>query len=106
MDRTIKPRALKPLLDKHSVTLLDVRRKTDYDMDQVQIPGAQWRDPDKIADWSKTLNKHSAVVIYCVRGGSVSNATVDQLRQQGIDAAFIEGGIEAWKADGGTTLPN
>jgi rhodanese-related sulfurtransferase len=41
------------------------------------------------------------VVIYCVRGGSVSNSVVDSLQAAGIKARFIEGGIEAWKAAGG-----
>ncbi len=103
MERTIKPDTAKPLFDKQAVKVLDVRRKNDYDADTLKITGAQWCDPDKATDWSKTLKKDQPVVIYCARGGSVSNTVVDQLRGQGIDAAFIEGGIEAWKTAGGKT---
>jgi rhodanese-related sulfurtransferase len=39
-----------------------------------------------------------------VRGGSVSNAVVDALQAKGLKARFIEGGLEAWKATGGTTV--
>jgi rhodanese-related sulfurtransferase len=40
-------------------------------------------------------------VVYCVRGGSVSNSVVDRLQAAGVKARYIEGGIEAYKAAGG-----
>lgn len=52
MNRTIKPLELKPLVENRSVVVLDVRRKSDYDSDKARLPGAQWRDPEKIAEWS------------------------------------------------------
>ena len=104
MERTIKPDTVKTLLTKQSVKVIDVRRKNDYDADSNKLPGSTWCDPESIADWSKSLKKDQSVVIYCVRGGSVSNSVVDNLRGQGIDAAFIEGGIEGWKTAGGSII--
>jgi rhodanese-related sulfurtransferase len=46
--------------------------------------------------------KRSGDVVYCVRSGAVSNATVDTLQARGFKARYIEGGIEAWKGTGGT----
>jgi len=103
MSRTITPNDLKPLVEKKAVTVLDVRRSNDYDADKVKLPGAQWKNPEQIAEWSKTLSKDKDVVVYCARGGSVSNSVLDQLLGQGFKARFIEGGIEAWKAAGGPT---
>ncbi len=103
MSRTITPNDLKPLVEKKSVTVLDVRRQNDFDADKVKLPGAQWKNPEHMAEWSKSLPKDKEVVIYCVRGGSVSNSVLDHLLEQGLKARFIEGGIEAWKAAGGTT---
>jgi rhodanese-related sulfurtransferase len=40
-----------------------------------------------------------------VRGGSVSNGVVDALHAEGLNACFIEGGIEGWKAAGGKVEP-
>lgn len=103
MSRTITPIDLKPLVEKKSVTVLDVRRHNDFAADTVTLPGAQWKNPEQMAEWSKTLPKDRDVVIYCARGGSVSNAVLDHLLGQGLKARFIEGGIEAWKAAGGAT---
>ncbi len=103
MSRTITPTDLKSLVEKKSVTVLDVRRQNDFDADQVKLPGAQWKNPEQMAEWSKGLPKDKEVVIYCARGGSVSNSVLDQLLGQGLKARYIEGGIEGWKTAGGPT---
>ena len=105
MNRTISPGDLKAVVDKKSALIIDVRRKNDLDADSVKLPGAEWKNPEQIAEWGKTLPRDRDVVIYCVRGGSVSNSVVDALQAQGVKARFIEGGIEAWKAAGGSTVP-
>ena len=102
MNRTVKPSEAKSILPQALV--LDVRRKADYDSDPQQIPGATWKDPEQVAQWSQELPKDKDIVIYCVRGGSVSNSVVDQLQGKNLRARFIEGGIEAWKKDGGPTV--
>ena len=104
MSRTISPNDLKPLVEKKSVTVLDVRRQNDFSADTVTLPGAQWKNPEQMAEWSKTLLKDREVVIYCARGGSVSNSVLDHLLGQGVKACYIEGGIEAWKASNGQTV--
>lgn len=104
MSRTIAPGDLKPLVEKKSVTVLDVRRANDLATDSFTLPGAQWKNPEQVAEWCKTVPRDREVVIYCVRGGGVSNSVVDALHAQGVKARFIEGGIEAWKAAGGTTV--
>jgi hypothetical protein len=37
------------------------------------MPGAEWRDPEKVDEWIKELPADKEVVLYCVRGGTVSN---------------------------------
>lgn len=103
MSRTITPADLKPLVEKQSVTLLDVRRQNDYDADKVMLPGAEWKNPEHIAEWSAALSGDRDVVIYCARGGSVSNSVLDGLLAKGFKARYIEGGIEGWKSAGGMT---
>jgi len=105
MSRTISPDELSRLLaDRKTVLLLDVRRRVEYDTDGRKIPGAAWLDPERLAQWSTALPLDRRIVVYCARGGTVSNAIVNQLQAKGIKACFIEGGIEAWRQAGGTTV--
>ena len=103
MERSIKPQDLK--LSLNSVTLIDVRRKADLDADAAKLPNATWYDPEQIETWGAQLPKGQEVVLYCVRGGSVSNSVLDHLRSKGVTARFIEGGIVGWKEAGGTVAP-
>lgn len=102
MQRSVSPESLKKdLTDWH---ILDVRRQADLDSSSEQLPGAAWHDPEQITEWMVRLPRDKNIVLYCVRGGSVSNSVVDALQAQGIQACFIEGGIEGWKAAGGQTV--
>lgn len=99
MERTIKPEDFAAIAD--TVQVLDVRRKEDRDASNEAVAGAIWQDPTQIDQWIDALPRQQAVVIYCVRGGSVSNSVVDRLQTAGVQARFIEGGIEGLKAAGG-----
>lgn len=106
MNRSITPSELKQLLEnRKTILLLDVRRRVDYDAEGQKIPGAAWLDPERLTQWSTALPLDREIVIYCVRGGSVSNSVVDQLKAKGVKARFIEGGFEAWKQAGGEIVP-
>ncbi len=105
MSRTINPQELKSLLGNKDVKVIDVRRKDDYAADNSAIPGASWFDPANIDGWCDTMPKDKELVLYCVRGGAVSNSVVDTLQAKGVKARFIEGGISAWKEAGGSVVP-
>lgn len=100
MERTIKPQDLNP----DAVFLLDVRREADLTTSTEALPGAIWKNPEKIDVWIDAIPRTQDVVIYCVRGGGVSNGVVDRLQAAGVKARFIEGGIEAYKAAGGRVV--
>ena len=99
MDRSIKPETLKSELAGKFI--LDVRRADDRNASSEQLAGANWKDPAQLAEWAGSLPKDRDIVLYCVRGGGVSNSVVDALQAMGLKARFIEGGIEGWKAAGG-----
>ena len=95
-------RAIPPAkLDPDATLVFDVRREADYAASAETIPGALWKNPDKIDAWIEAVPRTIDVVVYCVRGGEVSNAVVDRLQAAGVKARYIEGGFEAWKAGGG-----
>lgn len=100
MSDTVTPDELEAKLkEKNPPKIIDVRRISDRAGDPAGIPGAEWKDPEKVAEWAKDLGK-SEVVVYCVRGGSVSRSVQEKLREQKISVKFIEGGLEAWKKSG------
>jgi rhodanese-related sulfurtransferase len=103
MTTTIAPGELDRLLKAGDILLLDVRRRTDRDADPAGIPGAAWRDPEQVGDWSSGLPRDRQVVVYCARGGSVSRSVTAALSEKGIRAGFLEGGMTAWKASGRET---
>jgi rhodanese-related sulfurtransferase len=97
MARTIKPAKVDP----DTALVFDVRREADYAASNETLPGAMWKNPEKIDAWIDALPRTLDVVVYCSRGGSVSNSVVDRLQAAGVKARFIEGGFEAYKAAGG-----
>lgn len=102
MERTIKPDTLKNELA--GKLILDVRRVADREAAPAHLPGAQWKNPEQLAEWADSLPQEQDIVLYCARGGSVSNSVVDALQGRGLKARFIEGGIEGWKATGGEVV--
>jgi rhodanese-related sulfurtransferase len=103
MTPTIAPDELDRRLKAEDMILLDVRRRSDRDVDPAGIPGATWRDPEGVGDWSGVLPQDRQVVVYCVKGGSVSRSVTAALSEKGIRASYLEGGITAWKASGRET---
>lgn len=77
--------------------LIDVRRARAFDADEQRIIGASRRLPDEVASWGAKLPKSRQVVAYCVYGHEVSQGVAGALRNAGLQAAYLEGGIAAWK---------
>ena len=101
MDRshtTIELTAL--LASGQELTLLDVRRQDDFDKAPQTIANAQWKNPAEIDQWLPTIAANAEVVIYCVRGGSVSQSVQQRLTDNGIRTRYVEGGLEALKKIG------
>lgn len=104
MSGTITPNELsRRLEEKKDVAIIDVRRKPDYEAEKITIPGAVWRDPEQVDQWSQDLPKDKEVIIYCVRGGSVSKSVWARLSDHKLDVKYIEGGLSAWKEMAGET---
>jgi rhodanese-related sulfurtransferase len=102
MSKSITATELGKLLqEKSDLMIVDVRRKSDYEADKEVIPGAVWRDPEQVEQWRKDLPEQKDVVIYCVRGGSVSQSVSKRLAEGKVNVNIIEGGIAAWKEAGG-----
>lgn len=80
--------------------LVDVRRLGMYEQADAVIPGSRWLDPSQVASWSGSLRPDQPVVVYCVYGHEVGRSTAMRLRAAGVNAKFLRGGIDGWKAAG------
>ncbi|MES3003564.1 MAG: Fe-Mn family superoxide dismutase [Pseudomonadota bacterium] len=84
----------------NSAQLFDVRRAGAFEQAAQMIPGASWRDPAQADAWAAALPQGQEVVVYCVYGHEVGRSTALRLRAQGVNAKFLRGGIDGWKAAG------
>jgi Fe-Mn family superoxide dismutase len=77
----------------------DLARRTDM------LPGAVMHAPGALPRWIKDLPRDRPIAVYCICGFQVSGKTVTELRRQGFNARAVVGGITAWHAIGGATVP-
>ncbi|MDH5286383.1 MAG: chromate resistance protein [Betaproteobacteria bacterium] len=107
MDAAISPVMLRDALDSRAaLTLVDVRRAADFAADPGMIPGALRRLPDDPLAWGAALPAWRPVAVYCVYGHEVSRDTARTLRAFGLDARHLAGGLDAWRAEGGSVVPH
>ncbi len=79
-----------------SPLIFDVCKCEDYDTQPLLIPGSRWRDHQQTAQWAAEIPDGVRVVIVCVKGMKVSQAAATELRLIGVDAAILQGGLNAW----------
>jgi rhodanese-related sulfurtransferase len=85
--------------------VIDVRRAAAFRAAPEMAAGALRRDPGAVAAWGQALPRAASVVTYCVHGHEVSQNAAQALREAGINARFLEGGLEeGWKAAGGEVV--
>ena len=89
---------------KRAPLIVDVRRAVAFEADSAFITSAFWRDPYALDDWLKFLPRHRDIVVYCVHGHEISKNTCSALRTSGLNARYLEGGIEAWREAKGATI--
>jgi rhodanese-related sulfurtransferase len=77
--------------------LIDVRRRDAFGADDRMIVGASHHSPDEVERWLNELPADRPVVAYCVHGHEVSQGVIAALARSGVQAAYLQGGITAWK---------
>ncbi len=91
-------------LDGERAVLLDVREEGERAI--VALPGGLWLTMDQVRGGAAVpgLAPDARVYVYC-KTGVRSGEAVDLLRERGIDAVNVEGGIVAWVAEIEPELP-
>lgn len=97
MDASVTPADLRlSLQGPRPPLVIDVRKVEPFRAASSMVHGALRRDPQHVAEWSRSLPAASSVVAYCVHGHEVSQGVVASLRAHGIEARYLAGGIAAW----------
>jgi Fe-Mn family superoxide dismutase len=91
--------------DVSRALVLDVRRAGVYEKADTMLQGARWCDPAAVDTWSRELPADRELVVYCVYGHEVGRATALRLRAAGLNARYLEGGIDGWQKAGRPLRP-
>jgi len=83
--------------------ILDVRRESAFNASRWVLPAARRAlHSDPAAALTGDVSR--GIVCYCVHGHHVSQMAASLLRSQGYQAAWLEGGIDAWESAGGVLI--
>ena len=85
--------------------LLDLCLPRDLPRRIDMLAGASMHAPSALERWIDELPRGRPIAVYCICGFQVSGTAVNKLRERGYDARALVGGITAWHAIGGTTVP-
>lgn len=106
MDESISPEQL--IAARNAVAaplLIDVRREAAFLAAPDMAAGALRRDPATVDSWAAELPATARIAVYCVHGHEVSQNVARTLRSRGLDAQFVEHGIEeGLRAAGGELM--
>jgi len=84
--------------------VIDVRRRSTYDLAETIIPTAIWRHHQTAGTWGAEYTGANWLVIYCAHGEELSQGAAMVLRSIGLNAVYLKDGISGWRAGGGAIL--
>src|SRR5215472_13763677 len=104
-EAVISAEELRESMQREPPVLVDVCLADDLGHRTDMLEGAILRNPDSVGSWAGSLPRGRPITVYCVFGFQVSGGTVVSLRRQGFNARSLKGGLAAWHAIGGRTVP-
>lgn len=99
------PDARRMMESDPGLIVIDARLEADATTVPVRLRGARRAPPDRIDEIAASLPKGARALVYCAWGFEIGGDAAAKLRERGIDAVSVAGGIGAWRADGLPTEP-
>lgn len=93
MSEEIGPEAAKAMLESGAAQLLDCRY--DMEFEESRIPGAHLMPLNKLRQGISSIDPEGSYIVYC-RSGRRSRAATYLLKERGIRALSLTGGIKDW----------
>jgi Fe-Mn family superoxide dismutase len=97
--------AARQLLADPAVAVIDARMEDDFAVQHTVLPGARHFAPEMLEALTPAVAPGGKALVYCAYGFEIGRNAALRLRQQGVDAVVVRGGIAAWRADGMPTEP-
>jgi Fe-Mn family superoxide dismutase len=104
-EAVISAEELRSTIEHDAPVLVDLCLQDDLDRRSDMIPSATLHNWEAFDSWATILPRDKPVVVYCFFGFQISGEAVNELRRRGYDARALKGGIGAWHAIGGPTVP-
>ncbi len=99
--------AARALLEANpDLLVIDARQPDDAISVPVRLRGARRAPPGRVEEVAATLPKGAKALVYCAWGFDIGGDCAAKLRERGLDAVTIAGGIGSWRADGMPTEPH
>lgn len=89
-----------------NLVVIDARLAQDATTVPVRLRGARRAPPDRVDEVAASLPPGAKALVYCAWGFEIGGDAAAKLRERGIDAVAVAGGIGAWRADGLPTEPH
>jgi superoxide dismutase, Fe-Mn family len=103
---TIDTQAARRLIESDpTIVVIDARLADDAASVPVRLPRARRAPPNQVDAVAASLPKGARAVVYCAWGFEIGGDCAAKLRERGIDAVAVAGGIGTWRADGLPTEP-
>jgi Fe-Mn family superoxide dismutase len=100
------PAAQALLESEPGLVVIDARLADDATSVPVRLRGARRAPPEKVAEVASSLPKGAKALVYCAWGFEIGGNCAEKLREHGVDAVALAGGIGAWRANGLPTEPH
>jgi rhodanese-related sulfurtransferase len=102
LERTLSAKDARTMIASGDATTLDIR--ADEEWEESRIAGAVHHAEEAVMEHLDELPEDKAIVVVCA-DGERSAELAARLREEGREAASIDGGMEAWMSDGLSVQP-
>jgi Fe-Mn family superoxide dismutase len=103
---TVDAPTARAMLDAdRTLVVIDARLVDDAATVPVRLRGARRAPPDRVDEVAASLPKGAKTLVYCAWGFEIGGDCAAKLRERGIDAVALAGGIGTWRANGLPTEP-
>ena len=102
LEDTVNAERARLLVAREGAQALDVRPQDEFA--ESHVPGAANAGPDDLDSALEGLSKEKPVIVVCA-DGKQSAEVAERLRDDGWNAAALEGGMSSWESDSLPTQP-